>query len=71
VVNLVKLVPYAWMNQINTSSLTTSLVLMPLAPIGVRMGYFLLHKVSEKMIYEVCYLFLVVVGIKLLWEGIL
>lgn len=69
VVNLVKVIPYAWLGQFDQSNLLTSLVLVPLAPVGVRLGYYLLHKVSETFIYRLCYFFLLVVGAKLLWDG--
>ncbi len=70
VVNIVKLIPYAWLGQLDHSNLMTSLVLLPLAPIGVRLGYFLLHRVDQIMIYRICYFFLAVAGIKLLTDGI-
>lgn len=69
VVNLVKLIPYAWLGQFDSTNLMTSLVLLPAAPIGVRLGYYLLHKVNEVIVYRLCYFFLFVVGIKLLWDG--
>lgn len=69
IVNVVKLAPYAWLGQFDTS-LTTSLALAPIAPVGVRLGYYLLHKVSDRFIYQISYLFLVLVGVKLLWEGL-
>jgi uncharacterized membrane protein YfcA len=68
-VNFVKLFPYAWLGQFDDSNLLTSLVLMPLAPVGVRLGYFLLHRFSEQFIYKLCYFFLAIVGIKLLFDG--
>ncbi|NIB44462.1 sulfite exporter TauE/SafE family protein [Pseudomaricurvus alkylphenolicus] len=71
VVNIVKLVPYAWLGQLDGTNLLTSLALIPLAPIGVRLGYFLLHKVEEALIYRLCYCFLFIVGAKLLVEGCL
>ncbi len=70
VVNFTKLFPYLWLGQVNYTSLLASLVLVPFAPMGVRLGYFLLHRVSENFIYEISYLFLVAVGIKLGWEGL-
>ncbi len=69
VVNLVKVIPYTWLGQFDQSNLLTSLVLVPLAPVGVRLGYYLLHKVSETFIYQLCYFFLLIVGAKLLWDG--
>ena len=69
IVNLVKLIPYAWLGQFDTRNLLTSLVLLPLAPVGVRFGYYFLEKVNDKTIYTICYWFLLIVGIKLLWDG--
>jgi uncharacterized membrane protein YfcA len=68
-VNAIKLIPYTWLGQFNSQNLLTSLILIPLAPVGVRLGYFLLHKVSERLIYQLCYFFLGIVGVKLLLEG--
>ncbi|OUS12794.1 hypothetical protein A9Q89_05220 [Gammaproteobacteria bacterium 53_120_T64] len=68
-VNLLKLVPYTWLGQFDATNLLTSAVLAPLAPIGVRLGYFLLHKVSEVLVYRICYFFLLVIGSKLLFDG--
>jgi uncharacterized membrane protein YfcA len=69
-VNLAKVVPYAMLGQLDTANLATSLVLMPLAPIGVRLGYYLHNKVSQAFIINFCYLFLGVVGMKLFYDGI-
>ena len=42
--NYVKLVPYAWLGQLSTDNLTTSLVLLPLAPVGIKLGRWLLER---------------------------
>ncbi|MFA5632319.1 MAG: sulfite exporter TauE/SafE family protein [Porticoccaceae bacterium] len=68
-VNIAKVIAYTWLGELQ-SNLITSLALLPLAPIGVRLGYFLLHRISEKVIYQISYLSLVVLGTKLLVEGI-
>ncbi len=70
VLNLVKLIPYAWLGQFDHTNLITSLILIPIAPIGVRLGYYLLHKIDEKLVYQISYLFLFAVGVKLLWSGV-
>ena len=70
IVNAIKIIPYALLGQFDTANLSTSLVLMPLAPIGVRIGYALLHKVNETTIYRLCYFFLAIAGLKLLFDGI-
>jgi uncharacterized membrane protein YfcA len=69
-VNYVKLVPYAWFGQLNLGSLWTSLVLLPLAPIGVKLGYWLHNRVSDKWFYWSCYALLLVAGVRLLYEGL-
>lgn len=69
IINFIKLIPYAWLGQLSSDTLVTSLILMPLAPIGVKLGVFLLHRVSEKWFYWTCYGFLFMAGIKLLYEG--
>jgi uncharacterized protein len=70
IVNVVKLGAFAWLGQLEKGNLLTSLVLLPCAPIGVRIGYYLLHKISDKFIYSICYFFLVAIGIKLMIEGL-
>ncbi|WP_339896821.1 sulfite exporter TauE/SafE family protein [uncultured Gilvimarinus sp.] len=69
VVNFIKLVPYVAMGQLNLSAFTTSLVLLPLAPLGVWLGVFLHHRVSDRWFYGACYLLLAVAGIKLVVES--
>ncbi|HKJ94239.1 MAG TPA: sulfite exporter TauE/SafE family protein [Gammaproteobacteria bacterium] len=69
VVNYVKLVPYAFLGELGVSNLATSVVLLPLAPIGVWLGIFLHHRVSQVWFYRVCYVFLFFTGLRLLWEG--
>ncbi|MDF1692295.1 MAG: sulfite exporter TauE/SafE family protein [Zhongshania sp.] len=69
VVNVVKLVPYSLQGSFDHTNLLTAAILMPVAPVGVRLGFYLLHKVSEQLIYRICYFFLFVVGVKLLIDG--
>ena len=69
IVNLIKLVPYTLLGQFNTGNLLTSLILAPLAPLGVWLGVKLHHRVNEKLFYTLCYLFLFVTGFKLLFDG--
>jgi uncharacterized membrane protein YfcA len=68
--NFVKLVPYALLGQLSTDNMLTSLILAPLAPAGVWLGLRLHHVVSERWFYPLCYLFLLVTGVKLLYDGI-
>jgi len=70
VVNYVKLVPYAWLGQIDTANLTTSLLLAPLAPLGIWMGVWLTRRVSESLFYTVSHALLFVAGVKLFHDGL-
>lgn len=70
VVNYVKLVPYAWLGQFDTSNLWTSALLLPLAPIGVRLGMWATERVSERNFYRIAYTLLALSGVKLLWDGV-
>ncbi|MBU2885696.1 sulfite exporter TauE/SafE family protein [Gilvimarinus agarilyticus] len=71
VVNYVKLVPYVWTGQLDLSAFYTSLVLLPLVPIGVGLGVWLHHRVSDKWFYGMCYVLLTFAGIKLVSEALL
>ena len=70
VVNYVKLLPYAWLGQLATGNLMTSLALSPLAPIGVLIGVYLHKRVSDKFFFGVVYLLLFVVGLRLIYDGV-
>jgi uncharacterized protein len=69
VVNAVKLVPYAWLDLFDARNLSTSAALAPLAPVGIYMGYQMMRRVNERLFYRICYGLLLVVGMRLLWEG--
>lgn len=71
VINLVKLLPYAWLGLFDAASLSTSAVLAPLAPVGILAGVWMMKRIPQGVFYRVCYLMLFVVGAKLLWDGIL
>lgn len=69
VVNYVKLIPYTWLGQLDSSNLYTSLVLAPLAPVGVAMGVWLHNRVTDRLFFQVAYTLLFVVGLKLVYDG--
>lgn len=69
-VNLVKLPPYAWLGQLSAENLTSSLILAPLAPIGLFLGVWLHKRVSDAFFYGACYLFVFFTGFKLIWDGL-
>jgi len=71
IINIAKLIPYAWLGQLGSEHLMTSLVLLPLAPIGVQLGVYLHHRVNEELFYWLSYLLLGLIGIKLVSEALL
>ena len=70
VINYVKLAPYAWLGQLSGGNLVTSVVLAPLAPIGVLTGVWLHKRVTDGLFFGVVYVLLFVVGCKLFYDGI-
>jgi len=70
VVNYVKLVPYALLGQLNTGNLTVALIFSPLAPLGIWLGVWLHHRVSEAAFYNVSYTLLLLTGLKLILDAL-
>ena len=69
IVNFVKLVPYGMLGQLNAGNLTTALIFAPLAPLGIWLGVWLHHRVSERAFYNVSYALLLATGVKLIWDA--
>ena len=70
VVNYVKLVPYAWLGQLSTENVMQSVILMPLAPLGVGMGVWMHRRVSDRFFFNLAYALLLLVGIKLIHDAV-
>lgn len=71
ILNLIKLIPFTLLGEFDKTNLMTALVLMPLAPVGVKLGIWMLHRVSQATVYNLCYLFLFISGGKLLYDGLM
>lgn len=69
-VNLSKWIPYAWLGLIDVRNMSTSVVLMPLAPIGVWLGVWLTKRIPSTWFYRVAYSGMGLTGVKLLWDGL-
>lgn len=67
-VNFIKILPYALLGMLAVNNLVTSLVLLPLAPIGVALGVWLNRKLSNDIFYKIIYSVIFAVGISLFWE---
>ncbi len=70
VVNYTKLLPYAWLGQLAADNLLASLLLAPLAPLGIAIGVWLHDKIPERLFFRSACLFLFALSLKLLSDGI-
>ncbi len=67
VINYIKLIPYTLLGVFDATNLLTSALLMPLAPLGIKLGYLILKKIPQKTIYRFFYIALFLSGTKLLF----
>ncbi len=68
-INLVKVVPYLALGQFSAENITTSLILLPVAPIGVFAGAWLIRRIEPDIFFRIAYILLFPVGLKLIWDG--
>lgn len=68
VVNWSKVVPYAWLGQWTPDNLLTSLVLLPLAPLGIQIGRRIHLRVNDELFFRVVHASLLVIGLKLVYD---
>ena len=68
-VNIAKWIPYAWLGLIDLRNMTTSLALLPFAPIGVWVGVRIAHRIQPRLFYRLIYAGMFLTGIKLLWDA--
>ncbi len=70
VVNLSKWIPYAGLGLIDLRNMATSLLLMPVAPLGVRLGIRLTRRIAAVWFYRLAYVGMALTGAKLLFDGL-
>jgi uncharacterized protein len=69
-INLSKILPYAWLGLLDARNLATSLVLVPLAPLGVWAGVWATRRIDATWFYRAAYAGMFFTGVKLLWDGL-
>jgi len=69
--NYAKIIPYALLGQLDGTNLATGLVLLPLVPIGVRLGVAIQGRLNEQVFYQISYYALLGIGLKLLYDALL
>ena len=68
-INIAKWIPYAWLGLLDGRNLATSLVLLPLAPIGVWAGVRIARRIDQRLFYRFVYLGMLLTGLKLVWDA--
>ncbi len=69
-INLAKLPFFFDLGLFTPSSLTISLLLVPVIPAGVIFGKWLNRKMSDRLFYHLANLVLIILGIRLLWTSL-
>jgi uncharacterized membrane protein YfcA len=69
VINLSKWVPYGLLGLLDMSNFTTSLMLAPIAPIGVWVGIRLARRMKVELFYRIVYIGMFLTGLKLLSDA--
>ena len=70
VLNLSKWIPYAALGLFDLRNFVTSLVLLPLAPLGVWLGIWATKRIASDWFYRIAYFGMFLTGCKLLWDGV-
>ncbi|MBC7917783.1 MAG: sulfite exporter TauE/SafE family protein [Rhodoferax sp.] len=70
VVNLCKWIPYGVLGLLDLRNMATSLLLLPIAPIGVWVGVRMARRISQVLFYRFIYVGMFLTGVKLLWDGL-
>ena len=69
-VNFVKLIPYGLLGQLDLGNLKVSATLLVPAAAGVLAGAWMHSRVSDRYFYQVVYALLLLVGLKLTYDGL-
>lgn len=70
VINVSKVPAYAMLGLVDLRNVLTSLVLLPLAPLGVWIGVWAMRRLDNTWFYRLAYAGMAVSGTKLLWDGL-
>ena len=70
IVNTLKLVPFWFLGTLSVSNLELSAILIPFGLIGVGVGVYLVRRISARAFYAIAYVLILLLGIKILYDGI-
>jgi uncharacterized protein len=69
-INLSKWIPYIGLGLFDARVVVTSLMLIPLAPLGVWLGIQATRRIASGWFYQLAYAGMLLTGVKLLWDGL-
>lgn len=69
-VNLIKVPPYAMIGMFTSETLLANLYLAPVALIGVWSGVWLHNRMSDRLFFVFAYVFLLLTGLKLIYDAL-
>lgn len=70
VVNTSKLIPFYFLGTLSVNNLELAAALIPFGLLGVGVGVFLVRRISAKAFYTIAYVLILLLGIKILYDGI-
>jgi uncharacterized membrane protein YfcA len=68
-INMAKWIPYAWLGLLDLRNFATSLLLLPLAPVGVWVGVRIARRINQVLFCRLIYAGMFLTGIKLLSDA--
>lgn len=68
--NIAKAVPYAFLGMFTAQTLTTNLILAPVAILGTWLGVRAHQIISERAFFALTYVLLIATGTKLIWDAL-
>jgi uncharacterized membrane protein YfcA len=71
IVNAMKLVPFFFLGQLSVNNLELSAALAPFGLVGVGVGVYLVRRISTKAFYQIAYVLILLLGLKLTYDGII
>jgi len=69
-INVIKLIPYYFLGQINLESLEVALKLAPFAVVAVFFGVWVVKRLPEKLFFQIVTWSLLLIGAELVWKGL-
>lgn len=68
-INLIKWLPYAYLDLLHFEQIPITIVLLPCVPIGVYLGFYAARKLPQATYYKIVYVAMLFGGLKMIWDG--